>query len=429
MVHLYACNENMTNKPSGESRSLYNSDGDMLIVPQQGALRVTTEFGRMLVSPHEICVVQRGIRFSVDVEGPSRGYICEILKGHFEIPSLGPIGANGLANPRDFVTPVAWYEGYTPEHTEAAEAAGAVATSVATTAPAVASAASSGAADPAAAAASSSSSASASTSTSTGAAAAGGGLSGASGRWVILNKYGHGLFAAEQAHSPYDVVGWHGNYAPYKYNLDDFVCMNSVTVDHPDPSIYTVLTCQSDTPGVAITDFVIFPPRWMVMERSFRPPYYHRNCMTEYMGMVYGKYDAKVGFVPGGSSLHSIGTPHGPDAPTFKGASTAELAPEKFDGGLAFMFETCEVLKLTEYALRGPDREWAYQACWSGLPALFKPGRPVVTPAELAAGVSASIASAAGTGEAAAAAAHAAADAVASGAPSASAAAASSSSH
>lgn len=394
MVHLYACNEGMTNKPSGESRSLYNSDGDMLIVPQQGPLRITTEFGRMLVSPHEICVIQRCIRFSVDVEGPSRGYICEILKGHFEIPSLGPIGANGLANPRDFVTPVAWYDGYTPEHTEAADAAGAVSTSVATTAPAAASAAG---AHSAAAAASASSAAPA----------------GAEGRWTVLNKFSHRLFAAEQTHSPYDVVGWHGNYAPYKYNLDDFVCMNSVSVDHPDPSIYTVLTCQSDTPGVAITDFAIFPPRWMVMERSFRPPYYHRNCMTEYMGMIYGKYDAKVGFVPGGSSLHSIGTPHGPDAVTFKGASTAELVPEKFDAGLAFMFETCAVLKLTEYALRGPDREWGYQACWSGLPALFKPERPVVSPTELAAEATACMAATAASGPATATGAHAAADTVA----------------
>lgn len=194
-VHLYACNT-----PMGRT-AFYNSDGDMLIVPQEGTLHVRTEFGRMVVAPHEICVVQRGIRFAVDVSGPSRGYICEILRGHFEIPSLGPIGANGLANPRDFLTPTAWYEDDDD------------------------------------------------------------------GGWTIVNKFGHHMFRASQEHSPFDVVAWHGNYAPYKYNLDDFVCMNSVTVDHPDPSIYTVLTCQSDTPGVAVADFVIFPPRWMVMVR------------------------------------------------------------------------------------------------------------------------------------------------------------------
>lgn len=357
-MHLYACNKSMTDGADGSPRrSFYNSDGDMLIVPQQGALRLTTEFGRMLVSPHEIVVVQRGIRFSVDVDGPSRGYICEILRGHFELPSLGPIGANGLANPRDFQTPVAWYDGHDADaDADAARAAGAAPTSVATLAPAAASA-----------------------------SASPPGPSAAVADWRVVNKFGHRVFEAEQGHSPYDVVAWHGNYVPYKYNLDDFVCMNSVTVDHPDPSIYTVITCASDTPGVAICDFVIFPPRWMVMERSFRPPYYHRNCMTEFMGMVYGKYDAKVGFVPGGSSLHSIGTPHGPDAPTFKAASTEDLGPVRFGGGLAFMFETSAILKLSDYALSGPDREWGYQGCWSALPALFKPGRPDVTPAELAA--------------------------------------------
>jgi homogentisate 1,2-dioxygenase len=336
-IHWYTCNDSMTESSTGRPpRSFYNSDGDMLIVPQLGALRITTEFGRLHVAPHEICVVQRGIRFSVDVSGPSRGYICEILKGHFEIPSLGPIGANGLANPRDFQTPVAWYDPSSAKDMPPPPAP-----------------------------------------------------------WTVLNKFAHSFFAATQPHSPYDVVAWHGNYAPFKYNLDDFVCMNSVTVDHPDPSIYTVLTCQSDSPGTAICDFVIFPPRWMVMERSFRPPYYHRNCMTEFMGMVYGAYDAKVGFVPGGSSLHSIGTPHGPDGPTFKAASTAELVPEHFTGGLAFMFETCATLKLSDTALRGPHREWEYTKCWAGLPDLFDPERPEVTKAQVAAESASAIAAAA----------------------------------
>ena len=269
---------------------------------------MTTELGKLHVAPHEICVVQRGIHFSVDVTGPSRGYICEIFAGHFELPNLGPIGANGLANPRDFCTPVAWYEDRETE-------------------------------------------------------------------FEVINKFGGGMFRATRSRSPYNVVAWHGNYAPYKYNMDNFVTMNSVSVDHPDPSIYTVLTCQTDTPGVALCDFVIFPPRWMVMDHSFRPPYYHRNCMTEFMGMVYGSYDAKKGFVPGGSSLHSCMTPHGPDAETFYGASTAELKPEYFSGGLAFMFETTLMLHVTDYAKSGPHREVDYQSCWEGLPKMFDPSK------------------------------------------------------
>ncbi|KAA0153393.1 hypothetical protein FNF27_02835 [Cafeteria roenbergensis] len=409
-VHLYACNKSMTAPADSKKpqRSFQNSDGDMLIVPQEGALRITTEFGRMLVKPHEICVVQRCIRFSVDVEGPSRGYICELLRGHFEIPSLGPIGANGLANPRDFCTPVAWFSDYDPEVDGAkAAATGTPSSSVAAHGPAVASAAAAAAGGSPAVASAGSSSSSAGAAAAASAAPTGDG-------WEVINKFGHSLFVATQGHSPFDVVAWHGNYVPYKYNLDNFVVMNSVSVDHPDPSIYTVLTCPSDSPGTAICDFAIFPPRWMVMDKSFRPPYYHRNVMTEYMGMIYGKYDAKVGFVPGGSSLHSIGSAHGPDAATFKAASTAVLEPEKFDGGLAFMFETSSFLKLTDFALRGPHREWGYQACWRDLPALYRPDRVTVTPEELAAeaDVAASVAPA-DSEEATAAAARAVADAVA----------------
>jgi len=305
-IHVYSCNTSMGNT------AFYNSDGDFLIVPQQGVLHIKTELGRMTVSPHEICVIQRGIKFTVDVEDTTeftRGYILEVFGGHFELPDLGPIGANGLANSRDFKTPVAWYEDLEGEYT-------------------------------------------------------------------IVNKYCGTLFTASQGHSPFDVVGWHGNYAPYKYNLDDFCCMNSVTFDHPDPSIYTVLTCKTNTPGVAAADFVIFPPRWMVMEDSFRPPYYHRNTMSEFMGMIYGKYDAKVGFVAGGASLHSCMAAHGPDKATFLGASTAVLKPEHFEGGLAFMFETTYILKVSEWALSSPHREKDYHTCWDGMPKMFDPTDP-----------------------------------------------------
>jgi len=313
-IHMYAANKSMGDK------SFQNSDGDMLIVPQEGTLSVRTEFGVMEVPQNEICVVQRGMHFSVGVEGPSRGYVLEIFHGHFILPDLGPIGSNGLANPRDFLTPVAAYEDKeTP--------------------------------------------------------------------FLVINKFCGELFECEQRHSPFNVVAWHGNYVPYKYDLNKFCCINSVTFDHPDPSIYTVLTCQSDTPGVAVADFVIFPPRWMTMEHTFRPPWYHRNTMTEFMGMIWGEYDAKAqtprysgesqpkGFYPGGASLHSCTTPHGPDATTFKKASTMELKPEKFSKGMAFMFETTYMLKLTDYALNAPHLEKDYFKCWSDLPKTFNPDK------------------------------------------------------
>jgi homogentisate 1,2-dioxygenase len=313
-IHMYAANKSMGDK------SFQNSDGDFLIVPQEGTLTIWTEFGIMKVQQNEICVVQRGMHFSVGVEGPSRGYVLEIFASHFTLPELGPIGSNGLANPRDFMTPVAAYEDKESP-------------------------------------------------------------------FLVVNKFCGELFQCEQRHSPFNVVAWHGNYVPYKYDLNKFCCINSVTFDHPDPSIYTVLTCQSDTPGVAVADFVIFPPRWMTMEHTFRPPWYHRNTMTEFMGMIWGEYDAKAqgklgasekptkGFFAGGASLHSCTTPHGPDAKTFEGASSADLVPVKFDKGMAFMFETTYMLKLTDHALNAPEREKDYWKCWSDLPKKFNPDK------------------------------------------------------
>ncbi|KDO33796.1 homogentisate 1,2-dioxygenase [Saprolegnia parasitica CBS 223.65] len=300
-IHMYAANASMGDK------CFYNSDGDLLIVPQEGALKITTEMGKLLVSPHEICVIQRGIRFNVELDGPARGYILEVYNRHFVLPDLGPIGANGLANPRDFEHPVAWYEDRDVHYT-------------------------------------------------------------------VVGKFGGKLFTAAMEHSPFDVVAWHGNYVPYKYNLDHYCTMNSVNYDHPDPSIYTVLTCQTDEPGCAVADFVIFPPRWMVQEKTFRPPYYHRNVMSEFMGMIYGHYDAKAdGFVPGGASLHSIDSAHGPDATTFENASKADLQPHYFGGGLAFMFESSYMMKLTKYALTCDQNEQDYYKCWQPLKKHFNP--------------------------------------------------------
>lgn len=299
-VHVYSCNKSMIDT------CMYNSDGDFLVVPQQGTLHIQTEMGYLHVAPKEIVVIPRGVRFRVAVDGESRGYVLEIFSGHFQLPDLGPIGANGLANARDFLYPTAAYEDRDTD-------------------------------------------------------------------FVCVNKFGGQLFSTVMHHSPFNVVAWHGNYAPFKYNLEHFNTMNSVSFDHPDPSIYTVLTCPTDSPGTALADFVIFPPRWMVMDKSFRPPYYHRNTMTEFMGMIWGKYDAKVGFVPGGASLHSAMTPHGPDADTFLKASTATLVPEYFSAGLAFMFETCLTLKLTPWALHAAHRDLDYQKCWQQLPRVFDP--------------------------------------------------------
>ncbi|CAF0922422.1 unnamed protein product [Adineta ricciae] len=295
-VSIYACNSSM------EDRALCNADGDFLIVPQHGALRITTEFGRMLVKPEEICVIQQGIRFSIAVDQPSRGYVLEVFDNHFCLPSLGPIGANGLANPRDFETPMAWYEDRQCEFT-------------------------------------------------------------------VVHKYQGSLFESKLNHSCFDVVAWHGNYAPYKYDLRKFVVVNSVSVDHLDPSIFTVLTCPSLKPGTAIADFVIFPPRWSVQEHTFRPPYYHRNCMSEFMGLITGKYEAKEAFQAGGATLHSCMTPHGPDTDCFEKAVTDELKPMRIaEGSLAFMFESSLSLVLTNWSMKECERvDHDYFKCWSTL--------------------------------------------------------------
>lgn len=304
-IYLYTCNKSMENK------SFYNADGDFLIVPEIGSLLIITELGRLFVEPCEIVVIPRGIKFSIHVEESCRGYVGEIFKGHFELPNLGPIGANGLANQRDFDVPVAYYEDLDIEY-------------------------------------------------------------------QLVTKFLNKFYTARMDHSPYDVVAWHGSYSPFKYDLRKYNVINTVSYDHLDPSIFTVLTCPTDEPGTAVMDFVIFPPRWMVAEKTFRPPYYHRNCMSEYMGMIYGEYDAKgkgsgdkEGFVPGGSSLHSCMTAHGPDANAFVNASSSPLPPVYFDKGLAFMFESTYLFKVAPNALHSSKLQQNYAKCWQKLPKLF----------------------------------------------------------
>ncbi|MDY0022660.1 homogentisate 1,2-dioxygenase [Arenimonas caeni] len=304
-VHLYAANKDM------DGRYFYDADGELLIVPQQGRLRIATELGTLEIEPQEIAIIPRGIRFSVSLpDGSARGYVCENFGAMFKLPDLGPIGSNGLANPRDFLTPVAAYEDR-------------------------------------------------------------------EGQFELVGKFQGSLWRADIGHSPLDVVAWHGNYAPSKYDLRRFNTIGSISYDHPDPSIFLVLHSPSDSEGVSNIDFVIFPPRWLVAQDTFRPPWFHRNIASEFMGLVHGAYDAKAeGFVPGGSSLHNSMTGHGPDAATFEKATTADLArPDVITDTMAFMFESRSVIRPTAQALAGGHRQRDYQACWQGLGKHFDPSR------------------------------------------------------
>ena len=300
-AHVYLADRSM------QRRAFINADGELLLVPQQGRLRITTEFGRLEVAPGEIALLPRGVAFKVELpDGPSRGYVCENYGAQFRLPELGPIGSNGLANPRDFQAPVATYEDQP-------------------------------------------------------------------GEYEVIKKFGGHFWRAPMAHSPFNVVAWHGTLAPVKYDTANFMTIGSISFDHPDPSIFTVLTSPSDTPGTANCDFVIFPPRWLVMEDTFRPPWYHRNLMSEFMGLVYGEYDAKPGgFKPGGASLHNPMVPHGPDEEAFDKASHGDLQPHKLDHTLAFMFESRYRFIPTAWAMQSPALDHDYADCWAGLKDQFK---------------------------------------------------------
>ena len=313
-AHLYAANRSMA------KRAFYNADAEMLIVPQLGRQRFVTELGTIDAEPQEIVVIPRGVRFRVEMldgqghasaeAGEARGYVCENFGANLRLPDLGPIGSNGLANPRDFLTPVAAYEDVDGEHE------------------------------------------------------------------LVAKFQGH-LWSARMEHSPIDVVAWHGNYAPCKYDLRRFNAIGSITYDHPDPSIFLVLHSASDTPGVSNLDFVAFAPRTLVMRDTFRPPWFHRNIASEFMGLVHGAYDAKAeGFVPGGASLHNSMTGHGPDAQTFEKASRADTSkPDVIVDTMAFMFESRGVWRPTRQAIESAELQDDYFRCWQGLQKHFDPGR------------------------------------------------------
>lgn len=302
-VYVYAANRDM------QGRYLYSADGEFLIVPQHGRLRVATELGVIEIEPQQIALIPRGIRFAVSLpDGAARGYVCENFGAPLRLPDLGPIGANGLANPRDFETPCARFEDI-------------------------------------------------------------------EGDFELIAKFQGALWRAPIGHSPLDVVAWHGNHAPCRYDLRRFNAIGSISFDHPDPSIFTVLTSASDTPGTANLDFVIFPPRWLVGTDTFRPPWFHRNVASEFMGLIDGVYDAKTeGFAPGGASLHNSMSGHGPDAQTFAKASSADTSkPDHVRQTMAFMFETRAVIRPTQQALDAPERQRDYQQCWAGLTSHFDP--------------------------------------------------------
>ena len=293
-VHIYRANRSM------KDRVFYCADGELMFVPQQGSITLFTELGILEAEPGEIAVIPRGLKFKLQLNGPVRGYLCENYGPAFRLPELGPIGAQGLAQVRDFLAPVAAYD----------ERGGAT---------------------------------------------------------EQVAKFQGGLWATQLKHSPLDVVAWHGSYVPYKYDLARFMVINTVSFDHPDPSIFTVLTSPSGQPGVANCDFVIFPPRWMVAEHTFRPPWFHRNTMSELMGLVHGVYDAKAeGFLPGGVSLHNQMSAHGPDLGTFQKATKMELKPHKIEGTLAFMWESRYVFRPTKFAMGARELQKDYDKAWDG---------------------------------------------------------------
>ena len=302
-IHWYVANQSM------RDRYFYDADGELLIVPQLGRLRLATELGILEVEPQQIAVIPRGLRFQVGLpDGQGRGYVCENFGAPFRLPELGPIGSNGLANPRDFQTPVAWYEDR-------------------------------------------------------------------QGELELVAKFLGHCWSAPIDHSPLDVVAWHGNHAPYRYDLRLFNTIGSISYDHPDPSIFLVLQSVTDTPGVDAVDFVIFPPRWLVAQDTFRPPWFHRNVASEFMGLITGVYDAKAdGFAPGGSSLHNCMSGHGPDAATFERASKADTTkPQHLTDTMAFMFETRTVIRPTRHALEAPELQADYARCWQDLRSNFTP--------------------------------------------------------
>ena len=300
-MHWYAANRTMKSV-------FYNADGELAIFPQSGTLHIFTELGRMELPVGEIGVIPRGIKFRVEVDGPIRGFVCENYGRHFRLPDLGVVGANGLAYPRDFMTPTAAFED-TDEPVD------------------------------------------------------------------LIVKYEGNLWATRLAYSPLDVVGWFGNHAPYKYPVKCFNTLNTVSFDHPDPSIFTFLTSPSMLPGTANVDICLLAPRWQVAEESFRGAYFHSNVCSEFIGLLSGSHESKgASFSPGSSSLHNGLVAHGPDVETFEAGYQEALVPRKLEGSLSFLVESGLAIRPTPFAVEAPQRQDDYDACWSGFRKMFGKG-------------------------------------------------------
>ncbi len=299
-THVYAFGQSMM------TDYFCNADGELLVIPQTGKLRFITELGALVVEPQEIAVIPRGVVYKVEIiEGPCRGFVCENYGQLFTLPERGPIGANGMANARDFKAPIASFHDSEEES-------------------------------------------------------------------HVTYKWSGKFFRSKLDHCPLDVVAWHGNYYPYKYDLRDYSPIGSISFDHPDPSIFTVLTSPSELDGTANVDFVVFKERWLVGENTFRPPWYHRNAMSEFMGNIHGVYDAKPsGFGPGAMSLHNMFVPHGPDSAAFeKGASESD-DPVLLKDTMSFMLETRFVQQVTTYALNDAPLQKDYPKCWDAVDKKF----------------------------------------------------------
>ncbi|OAP56589.1 hypothetical protein AYL99_08701 [Fonsecaea erecta] len=297
-THIYVCNTDM------ERTAFVNSDGEFLIIPQQGALNIQTEFGMLFVQPGEICVIQRGQRYSVSLpDGPARGYILEIWGSSFELPELGPLGGGGLANVRDFLVPTAKYEVKTD------------------------------------------------------------------GEWRIVYKLGGRYFSLTQQHSPFDVVAWHGNYVPYKYDLTKFITVGSVSVDHIDPSIFCVLVARGQDSATPLAEFGVIGPRWDVGSWTFRRGYFHRNAASEFMGVIYGGLNGRSdSFVPGAASYECGHVPHGTAYEEYKAVTEQELPPRQISKGtMVFVFESSMPMSITDYAWNSKKKHGHDPKMWDQL--------------------------------------------------------------
>ena len=300
-IHVYGANRSM------HDRFFYDADGELLIVPQLGALRLHTEFGILEVQPAEVALVPRGIKFRVElIDAAARGFVLENYGLPFRLPDLGPIGTFGLANARDFLAPVAAFDDR-------------------------------------------------------------------DGDMRIVAKYGGAIWEAEIDHSPLDIVAWRGNYVPFKYDLRRFQCINTVTFDHPDPSIYCVLASPTAVPGTSNVEFGCFPPRWIVAEHTFRPPPFHRNVASEFVALLQGAYIGKgESFAPGSASLHNCMAGHGPDAETYQRATSSDLQPQYLDDTMTFIIETQLPIRPTKWAIESDLLDRDYYKTWQGLTRRFR---------------------------------------------------------